>query len=165
MGTLAFAFVWIALHLSCYFLFIRASTRLNSEKVIVVYHLSSWSILGCVLSAAVLAGGTGGSVPVVAALGLHGIYSMMFWEIWGSSEGGFSLRIMDQIDRGRLDRMELLEYFEKLGHEKRTSRLDDLERFRLVKGIGQRYEVGVIGFAVIGIIRLLHLIGNVRNTG
>ena len=166
MGTLALAVVWITVHLSCYFLVLRASARLNAEKVIVAYHLSSWSILGCWLIADGIADGMARlEVPLVAALGLHGIYSMTFWETWGSSEGGFSLRIMDQIDRGRLTRTELLAYFEKLGEEKRTSRLDDLQRFWLVKGNEQRYDVGVTGIVVVSIIRLLHLLGNVRKAG
>lgn len=166
MSMLATAAMWIALHLAGYFFVLRLIERLNDEKVIVIYHLSSWSLLCCgLIVTGFLRGFAELMTPSVAALSLHGIYSMIFWEIWGSSEGGFSLRIMNQVDRGRVTRDDLLEFFEKLGREKRSSRLADLQKMRLVTMRDQRYEVGVVGFVIVAIVRMLHLIGNVRESG
>ncbi len=62
----------------------------------------------------------------VAAISLHGIYSLSFLELWALSDGGYSLRILDQIDLLG-DRADFV-FLKALGSSKKKFRLESLKR-------------------------------------
>ena len=166
MTILTMALIWVAIHFCSYLILFRFVAFLNQEKGFILFHLLSWLVLLVTLSTlGILEGASGLLTPAVAALSLHGVYSMTFWELWGSSEGGFSLRIMDEVEKGMTTEAQLLEHFERLGRSKRGSRLQDMESVGLVRRVGDLYRVQGVGILVVAIIRLLRLLGNVRGSG
>ncbi len=121
--------------------------------------------MGCGLTIAGYASGAAElRSSVIAALSLHGIYSLSFWELWGGSEGGFSLRILKRIATRPHGRAELLRSFGGLGSQKLGSRLDDLQRARMIRR-GERFETSGIGKVIASMLALLHFICNLERTG
>lgn len=124
-----FITAYLSIHFLLYALVLRNLRFFYQEKNIFLYHAISF--LG------VSAAGVGLVVldpaalgRVTAAVSLHGIYSLSFLELWALSDGGYSLRILDQIDqRGVAADFKSLEV---LGASKKKYRLSSLERLGLL---------------------------------
>jgi hypothetical protein len=166
MASVSFALTWIVLHLGGYFFGLRLVPKLNHEKAVLGYHAGSFAILGCWLLYDGLA--TDGDqlwLSLVAVLCMHGIYSITFWEFWGGSDGGFSLRIMDQLGQSPQTQDELEALFRALGAGKLDSRLEDLRRARLICYRDERYEIRGLGRLIATVLAALHSICNYQRTG
>ncbi len=124
-----FITAYLSVHFLLYTLVLRNLRFFYQEKNIFLYHAISFlgvSTAGVglvVLEPAVLG-------PVIGAVSLHGIYSLSFLELWALSDGGYSLRILDQIDNPRA--AADFKSLEVLGASKKKYRLSSLERLRLV---------------------------------
>lgn len=165
MPALLTALAWVAVHLATYAA-LRRRRAFGSEKGILGYH-----VLSCAgLAAALLAPGLGVGAPdrasaVVAALSLHGIYSMSFLVLWSSSEGGFSLRMLKALEGGPRTRAEILDEFVRLGDEKRSRRLSSLRQSGWVRQVGDHYRPTAAGVALAWGLVLLHRINHFERTG
>jgi hypothetical protein len=132
--------VFIAINLALYTALRRRITCFGSERGILCYQALSFVILiaGCCAallidpSAQTLAG-------VVAAIALHGIYSLSFLELWSLAEGSYSLSILEHIEQtARQGTAVDVHGLEGLGGAKKAQRLGSLERLGLVRFTGDR---------------------------
>jgi hypothetical protein len=136
MGALSGVILYLAAHLLLYLLVLRHVAAFARERVVFGYHAASF--LGLVGVVAILRF----SLPaVLAAIGLHGIYSLSFLELWALADASYSLAILSRIQaRGGAERLaEPPSVLEELGGEKRSQRATDLQRLGLVR----RNETGL----------------------
>ena len=110
-------------------------TWLTSERGILLYQALSFVVLIVVGFAAV---SMNPSVEVVAglvaAIALHGIYSLSFLELWSLAEGSYSLSILEHIEQAtRRGEAVDVSGLEGLGVSKKEQRLGSLERLGLIQ--------------------------------
>lgn len=80
---------------------------------------------------------------LVTFYGIHACFSLCWLEIWSLSQGGFSLQMLERIDRqGGID---LAAYATKIGQEKLDGRLDGLVAIGLVRSNAAQYSLSPFG--------------------
>jgi hypothetical protein len=164
--TLLFSAGWVVANLMSFVIWFRRRAVVRSEKGILLYHVYSFgammiALLGVVLT---LAPPTSMATPI-AALALHGIYSMTFLVLWGSSDSGVSLRMLAVLQDGPLARAELQSQFVRMGDAKRDSRLPALERAGFVRRLDERYAAASRGRLMAFGLQLLQSINNFGSMG
>ena len=157
---------WIALHLIVFVSWFRGRAMARSEMGILLFHGYSFiALVSAVVTAQLLLNlPTPPSVPL-AALALHGIYSMTFLILWGSSDSGVSLRMLAALREGPLAREKLQAQFVRVGDDKRDSRLPSLERAGFIKCLDERYAVHHRGRVLSVGLHLLRTLNNFGSTG
>ena len=93
-----FIVAYLSAHFLLYALVFRNLRFFYQEKNIFLYHAISFFSLSAA-GAGLLVWEPAALGRVIAAVSLHGIYSLSFLELWALSDGGYSLRILDQIDQ------------------------------------------------------------------
>lgn len=141
--------IYLGAHFLLYAVWLRRVQLFARENVIFLYHFLSW-----VAAAAVL----GGSQPALFVFygSLHGIYSLSFLALWSSSDGGYSLRILNHIDRA-LASGEKIRWrdLENLGTLKKEDRTGSLEKLGLVRCSGGSCRQTLFGLWVTRAIQTL----------
>ena len=124
-----FITAYLSIHFLLYALVLRNRRFFYQEKNIFLYHAISF--LGVSVAGAGLVVWEPAMLGrAIGAVSLHGIYSLSFLELWALSDGGYSLRILDQMDqRGVAADFKSLEV---LGASKKKYRLSSLERLGLL---------------------------------
>ncbi len=145
---LVFTGVYVAAHFFFYAVFLRYQRPFFRESVIFFYHFLSMTALGVFFLLR-----SDDWTLTLAALSLHGIYSLTFLEFWSLSDGGYSLRILDSLT-GHRDRNERQNWtkLEELGRQKKESRIQGLTRLGLVHKKADKFELTVFGRALIGFL-------------
>lgn len=113
----------------------RRITCFGSERGIFFYHVLSMVILiASCLGALLIDPGAQTPAGLVAAIALHGIYSLSFLELWSLAEGSYSLSILEHLEQATRRGTAIdVHGLEGLGGSKRTRRLGGLERLGLVR--------------------------------
>lgn len=145
MSWILGSFLWVSTNLALYIVLLRHWQRFARESTIFRYQFLSFAGLMVFL---LVAGPPVGSkaAALVAALSLHGIYSLSFLELWSLSESGYSLQMLDRIDRvGALDPDASADDIEGIGSSKKILRLQSLGRLALVKADGDRCTLTPLG--------------------
>jgi hypothetical protein len=121
---------YVLLHLSLFLLAFRKLPAFAREGVVFAYHFGSALAL---LTVTVLLVPTGAWPAAWAAIGLHGLYSLSFLELWSLAEGSYTLAILGRVEAlgatGLLESAQLV----SLGEAKRRARVQDLQRLRVVR--------------------------------
>jgi hypothetical protein len=136
MAALSGVVLYLAAHLLLYLLVLRHTAAFARERVVFGYHAASFIALVGVVAVFRF------TLPAaVAALGLHGIYSLSFLELWALADASYSLAILSRIQalRGADRAAEPPSVLVELGGEKRSQRATDLQRLGLVR----RHESGL----------------------
>jgi hypothetical protein len=156
---------YIAAHLLLYVAVLRQRPAFRQEKVIFAYH--ALSAVGVTLAALVepLVLGTPYDLQwIVAIVGLHGIYSTSFLELWSLAEGGYSLQILEELDRAdRQGQPADVEALRAIGVAKQGNRLAGLASIGLVRQDGGRVGLTGAGRLVASVFALLAWLTNVRD--
>ena len=141
MSSFLTVLLYLGGHFLAYALVLRHLRLFKRESPIFLYHLASFFLLGLWL-------GTSRVQDIAGALGilsLHGIYSVSFLELWALSYGGYSLRILESIEKHGQCAEEALESMRFLGMAKKKGRLDTLRGWRLVEGEGKKLRLTLFG--------------------
>lgn len=118
----------------------RRITWLTSERGILLYQVVSTVVLAAV---GIVTVSTDPSIQamagLVAAIALHGIYSLSFLELWSLTEGSYSLSILEHVEQ-MTRRGEAVEAsgLEGLGGAKKAQRLAGLARLGLVRSMADQ---------------------------
>ena len=92
----------MAAHLVLYFAVLRHLPAFRTERTIFLYHaLSALGVSLVAIASLFVPGSEADLAWVVAVIALHGIYSTTFLEVWSLAEGGFSLQIVEHIERAK----------------------------------------------------------------
>ena len=92
--------LYLAAHLLLYVAVLRHLPAFRREQTIFAYHALSAVLVTASAVVVPLALGTGFDAEwFVAVVALHGIYSVSFLELWSLAEGGYSLQILERLDR------------------------------------------------------------------
>lgn len=163
MPWLFASLIFIAFNFLLYSLALRHLRAFMSERVIFLYQVVSFLTLPILLVA------VGPSVAdrvaaLVAATSLHAIYSLSFLELWSLSEGSYSLRMVDRVERlGVMPAETDTGDLEKIGAAKKATRLDSLVRLGVARREGSRYLLTRLGRAVAIPLQFLVWLVNIRD--
>ena len=156
-----FIAAYLSLHFLLYAFFLRNLRLFYGEKAIFLYHALSFGVFS---AAATLLWVLRVKDPRWAAIAvsLHGIYSLSFLEFWALSDGGYSLRILDRIDRnGPSADFDVLE---TLGASKKKYRLESLKRLKLIASGPQGWKLTLRGTLVVGFLNFFVLISKQKGS-
>lgn len=163
-----FGCLQIVLHLFCYILFFRNLTSFKTERGIFLFHVSSFTLL-IMISAVALVLISSSEVMFMAGLfvlSLHGIYSMSFLELWSLSQISYSIAILDAVlENPRASIPDLVDKFSATGSEKKSSRINGLQKLRLIAVSDGAVTLTSKGMVVSQALLCLRWIANLRNSG
>jgi hypothetical protein len=162
---LCITLAWLLVHFLLYTIFLRPLRLFSRERVIFLYQLLSFLIMPGVLVCF-------GPRPdhlfatLTTAVGLHGIYSLSFLELWSLAEGSYSLRILDHIERAGVMQLDAdVSEFEQFGSSKKSGRLEGLKGLRLLRSEDDRYVLSPAGrLAAVGLRLLVWLVNINKGT-
>ncbi len=166
MPALLTSAAWIALHFILFVALVRHLRVVRSEKGILLYHILSCACVGLgVVAWGVVTGSEAMLSALLAAAGLHGMYSMSFLAMWSSAEGGFSLRMMKALEHGPRTRQDVMAEFVSLGDSKRSTRLAVLERAGWIRQQDGLYRPTGAGLLLASVMRIMHRVNDFESTG
>lgn len=156
---------YFAAHLLLYVVVLRQQPTFRREKVIFAYHaLSAVGVTLAVLLEPLVLGTSYDLQWIVAIVGLHGIYSTSFLELWSLAEGGYSLQILEGLDRAeRRGEPADVEALRAIGVAKQGNRLAGLSSVGLVRQTGGRVELTAAGRLLASVSALLGWLTNVQD--
>jgi hypothetical protein len=151
-----------------YVLVLRHQAAFGQEATIFGYHF--WSAILISIGSLVCWLVFADSVvfaAVVAAICIHGIYSISFLELWSLSEGGYSLSILRLVHQARaegrsVDQGALL----AIGNAKKGNRVQGLLKLRLVhRSADQRLDLTTFGRVTASVFAGVAWAANLRDVG
>lgn len=157
--------VYIAAHLVLYFAVLRHLPAFRTERTIFLYHaLSAIGMSLVVVASMFVPGSDVDLIWVVAVIALHGVYSTTFLEVWSLAEGGYSLQILEQVERAeRLGEGLDPEALRAIGIAKQGNRLAGLASIGLVRQEGGRVLLTGAGRVLASCFALLGWLTNVQD--
>lgn len=149
--------VYISAHFLLYVFVFRYLRYFRTERGIFLFHLVSVTLLVLAVTVAFARAPThDGFGLVVGSAACHGIYSLTFLECWALSEGGYSLRILDEIvRRGAAPLSDIEQHFVELSAQKKRDRAISLVTLGLIFRNGEQYELTKLGRAIANVITLI----------
>jgi hypothetical protein len=157
--------LYLAAHLLLYVAALRHLPAFRREQTIFAYHALSALVVTVIAAIIPLAFGTGFDFEwIVAVVALHGLYSVSFLELWSLAEGGYSLQILERLDRSeRQGQPANVEELRAIGAAKQSTRLAGLASVGLVRQDGGRVELTTSGRIVASLFALLAWLTNVQD--
>lgn len=148
---------YLAVHFVLYVAVFRFRPVFRTEGGIFLYHMVSAAALLVLAIAALIATPSIERFALcLGLLALHGIYSLSFLEAWALSEGGYSLRILTEIEkRTSATPTSLTDQFAALSARKKAGRLETLIGIGLVQQNGPLFQVTRKGAAVAKLLAVL----------
>jgi hypothetical protein len=149
--------LYMAAHLLLYFAVLRHLPAFRTERTIFLYHAVSAVGVTLVVVASLLMPGSGADLEwAVAVVALHGIYSVSFLEVWSLADGGYSLQILEHVERAnRLGEQPDVEALRAIGIAKQGNRLAGLAAIGLVRQEAGRLSLTAPGRVVASCFALL----------
>jgi hypothetical protein len=156
---------YFAAHLLLYVAVLRSLPAFRREGVIFAYHaLSAIGVTLTVLLSPLVFGTRFNLAWIVAIVAIHGVYSTTFLELWSLAEGGYSLQILEHLDRAeRRGEPADLEALRAIGAAKQANRLAGLSSIGLVRQAGGRVELTGGGRLVASAFALLAWLTNAQD--
>jgi len=163
MSWLFLTIVYLALHFILYVLLLRQMRLFAKEIAVFLYQFGSFLALPVTLF--VFTSRPVGVLPsLLAAMSIHGIYSLSFLELWSLSEGSYSLRILERIERlGTLPVDADVSDLQRIGTSKKSSRLDSLQKLGLVGNVEGRYALTCLGRFSVALLRFQVWMVNIKS--
>jgi hypothetical protein len=164
---IALTFGYALVHFLCYALVLRHLPRFTHERVIFAYHACSELALAIVLAIGAVGGvwPSEGLAGWLAALGIHGIYSLTFLSLWSLASGGYSIAILAQVaavgDATALERADLTD----IGEGKQTARLRGIEGLGLIHSDGEYVQTTRRGAMVATALAAIASLFAIRESG
>jgi hypothetical protein len=166
-SLLRLVLIYVALHFMLYVVVLRHHAAFGHEATIFGYHFWSAMLvsLGSLLCWLVFRDSVV-FAAVVAAVCIHGVYSISFLELWSLSEGGYSLSVLRLVkharDEGRtIDRGALLD----IGNAKKGNRVQGLLKLRLVRRRSDHLELTTYGRVTASAFASVAWAANLRDVG
>lgn len=157
--------LYIVLHLVLYFVVLRHLQAFRSERTIFLYHaLSAFGVSAVAVLSLFVPDSDVDLVWVIGIVALHGVYSTTFLEIWSLAEGGYSLQILEHIERAnRLGQEPDAEALRAIGIAKQGNRLAGLVSIGLVQQEVDRVSLTPRGRVVASCFALLAWLTHVQD--
>jgi hypothetical protein len=157
--------VYFAAHLLLYVVVLRTLAAFRREGVIFAYHaLSAIGVTLTVLLNPLVFGSPFDLEWIVAIVAIHGLYSTTFLELWSLAEGGYSLQILERLDRSEREGAPAdVDALRAIGAAKQANRLAGLSSIGLVRQAGRRVELTGAGRLVASVFALLAWLTNVQD--
>jgi hypothetical protein len=157
----------VGVHVVGYFVFWRHVRVFGNERTIFLYHLVSFVLCCSVFALRVCYPDTQDVVmELLFVAATHGIYSLSFLELWSLSEGGYSLRILTELEEARkTGRCSDLDEFERIGDKKKHSRLGGLQALGMLRPEASHVTLTKVGSVVAQFLGVIAMMANVKNEG
>lgn len=157
--------VYFVAHLLLYVLVLRNLPAFRREGMIFAYHaLSAIGVTLTVLLSPLVFGTRFNLEWIIAIIAIHGLYSTSFLELWSLAEGGYSLQILEQLDRSEQQGAPAdVEALRAIGAAKQANRLAGLSSIGLVQQSGGHVDLTGSGRLVASVFALLAWLTNVQD--
>jgi hypothetical protein len=157
----------LLLHILAYFAVCRHLQIFRQEKVIFLYHLSSFVVVvGIFGIRCCWLPSLNNLFELVFAFAVHGIYSLSTLELWTLAEGGYSLSILMEFETARRNGTERnVNKIASIGDSKKVNRLSGLEKMGLLTQTGDTVTITGLGAKIAGILGLIVWLANVKKEG
>jgi hypothetical protein len=160
MDWLIATIIYVGVHFILYLAVFREREAFTSERVIFAYHCVSFALLSTAFVAAVLIYRVT-IADAATALGLHGLYSLSFLELWSLAEGSYSISILRQSAQFQCAELASnVAALERVGDVKRAQRTDGMQRLGLVRWREGRLELTAVGRLVLAGLRVIDWTAN-----
>jgi hypothetical protein len=154
--------VYLASHFFLYVLILRRTRLFQREAAIFAYHFVSFAALVLVLCivAAIL------RPSALAAVALHGIYSLSFLELWALADASYSIQILEYIQGHQATdapvRLSDIAGLQTIGTSKRRLRTASLMRLGLIRQRSGCLEVTSPGAWVAAVLAAIAWAANIQ---
>ena len=157
--------VYLAAHLLLYFAVLRHLPAFRGERTIFLYHALSAIGVSAAAVVSLFVPGSGVDLEwVIGIIALHGIYSTSFLEVWSLADGGYSLQILEHLQRAeRLGEQPDVEALRAIGIAKQGNRLGGLASLGLVQQEAERVSLTPRGRLVASCFATLAWLTNVQD--
>jgi hypothetical protein len=142
----------------------RVAAAFTRESVVFAYHAGSFAVAGALLLVLALVGSVQ-PAALVAAMALHGLYSLSFLELWSLTQGGYSVRILNAIAQDPSAGESALRHFSAVGAGKKQARLDGLAGLGLVREAAGDVELTGRGRLVSAGLKVMTILTNTQKAG
>jgi hypothetical protein len=103
---------------------------------------------------------------MLGVLAIHGLYSLLFLEVWSLAQGGYSLSVLaGVVAEGAMPRREAESRFATIGSSKFADRMEAASRAGLLYKRGGAIALTARGRAAAGIVRGLRWLARLENPG
>lgn len=159
--------LYLLTHLLLYVALLRDASIFRKEWPIFLYHAIPASMVAAfALSMMVIDGGESRFARAAIVVGIQGIYSLSFLELWSLSQGGYSLRILAAIAEAEHERgKNKLFNGEQFGETKRAARIAGLRRLGLIRLTGDHYILTTEGRLAAGALGAVARLSGIRQMG
>jgi hypothetical protein len=94
---------------------------------------------------------------------IHAIYSLSVLELWTLTEGSYAIAMLASLKHKPVTRAELAARFRPLGEQKRTARVEALEKSGAVRIDGELH-LTLRGAHIARVVSLLRSLANIRDS-
>lgn len=143
-------FCFLVFHFLIYIVFLKK--YISSEKAIIGYHFFSAVVVA--VCSFVLYVNTGYllsqiSVKMSIILGIHGVYSLTFLEIWSLTQGSYALTILSKLYNANANHgVTDFSALEQVGAAKQGNRIQHLISLGLIKVSGEKMRLTSLGHMI-----------------
>ena len=150
-------------HLFFYTVLFRYLRTFSKERTIFLYHsLSGLGLAVLMFCPLVVSTLSQKLTAITGVLSFHGIYSLSFLELWWLSDGGYSLRILDEMDHtASKGPASDFSNFQNLGNAKKKDRLESLRQLGLTAHREDKYSLTFSGRCFTGFLYLIQWPSNI----
>lgn len=149
---------FLLFHFLSYTLFLKK--YLFSEKAIIFYHLIS--VIVAIIFSYVSYVNMGYSlsqcsVKIGLILGIQGIYSLTFLEIWSLTEGSYALIILAKLYNAKVNHTATnFCELERVGLTKQVNRISHLVSLKLISQVDEKIRLTLLGAAVVYLLNIVN---------
>lgn len=165
-AILASEFIFVLANALSYSFFFKHRQPFRTERGIFIFQAASFLLLvGCTVALPIFGRPLHEAyLLALAAVGIHGIYSLSFLELWSLTEGSYSLSVLLFLDRNRGEaEITELESLTSIAAHKTESRIDGLVRIGLLRVVAPgRVSRTAFGTAVACVFGLVVFLTNGR---
>jgi hypothetical protein len=158
---------YLAGHLALYVTILRYQAAFQRERTVLLYHaLPGLLVVATAVGALIVSFDLDTLARIALVVGLHGIYSLSFLELWTLTQIGFSLAILAAHQEAeRTGKAPDWSGLERTGAGKKAGRILELQRAGLVAEAGGIYHLSGRGRLVAGALAGLARLTNLNRLG
>ena len=98
-------------------------------------------------------------------VGIHGIYSLSFLELWSLSQGGYSLQILKFVNQSKVSDISSLKSLGEIGASKKNDRINGLLKMRLIRKANNELELTALGYCIAFFTHIIAKTVNLQERG
>ena len=158
--------LYLVLHFALYFALVHGLAISFSERRVFAYHALPFAFWLIFSGATFWSQGVASLALTSAIICTHGIYTIVFLNLWSLSEGSYFMAVLRHFvaRQGSLQASDFSE-LEKIGDGKKASRLDALVQLGVLRLVDNTYQLTGFGRRVSDVLAAIRWMGNHQHIG